>query len=70
MIEKGETEGGREKPLPVPLCSPHKSHRLQTLRNMTMPSNFEVSESKNSLSRVTALYTGRLESSSTTVIGN
>ena len=63
MAEKGETEVGREEPLPVPLCSPHKSHGLQTLRKMVMPSNFEVSESKNSLSSVTALYSGRLESS-------
>jgi len=60
--ERGNRRG-REKPLPVPLCSPHKSHGLQTLRKMVMPSNFEVSESKN-WSSVTTLYIGRLESSS------
>ena len=63
MIGTGKTEVVREKSLPLPLCSPHTSHGLQMLRKMVMLSNFEVSESKNSLSNVTALYTGRHESS-------
>jgi hypothetical protein len=63
MTETGQTEVVREKTLPVPLYSPHKSHGQQTLRKMVMPSNFEVSGSKKSLSNVIALYTGRLESS-------
>lgn len=63
MIKKGETEVVREKTLPVTLFSPLASHGLQTLRKMVMPSNFDFIESKNSLSNVTAIYTGRLESS-------